>query len=119
MLLFAISGALATAYTVQATASFVRRLPDSERAQGSGVLSSGLITAQGIGALLAGVVAEALSPATTVAAAGALGAACAVLIAIAWGRARHSDEPREGARVSSRVPVGHNGLPSDPAGSVG
>lgn len=86
--LFAISGALATAYNIQGTASFVRRLPVVQRAQGSGLLSTGLLAVQGIGAWIAGVVADQLGPANSIALAGALGAAVAIPIAIGWKRAR-------------------------------
>jgi hypothetical protein len=47
--LIAVSGACATAYNIRATALFVRGLPEARRAQGSGLLSSGLITVQGSG----------------------------------------------------------------------
>jgi ABC-type sulfate transport system permease component len=88
MVLFALSGLFATAYNIQGTASFVRRLPDEHRAQGSGLLSTGLTTVQGLGALVAGVVADWLGPPHTVALAGLVGAVVAVPIAIGWGRAR-------------------------------
>jgi MFS family permease len=90
MVLFAISGAFATAYNIQGVASFTRRLPDAQRAQGSGLLSSGLITVQGLGALVAGVFADLIGPAHTVALAGLTGAVVAVPIAVAWRRARRS-----------------------------
>ncbi|WP_279581715.1 MFS transporter [Fodinicola feengrottensis] len=86
MALFAMSGMLATAYNIQGTASFMRRLPDAQRAQGAGLLSSGLITAQGLGALGAGVLADRLGPAPTVALAGLVGALVAIPIAIGWHR---------------------------------
>ncbi|MFD8500416.1 MFS transporter [Amycolatopsis sp. NPDC059657] len=88
MLLFACSGMFATAYNIQGTASFVRRLPDERRAQGAGLLSSGLITVQGLGALVAGLLADQLGPAPAVALAGAAGAVVAVPIAVGWSRAR-------------------------------
>ena len=122
MLLFALSGAAATAYTIQATASFVRRLPDSQRAQGSGVLSSGLITVQGIGALVAGAVCDAAGPARTIALAGACGALVAVPIAVAWGRARRATVIAElgssGVAVhgvhGDLLPEDHRNLPGRP-----
>jgi predicted MFS family arabinose efflux permease len=113
MLLFALSGAVATAYNIQGVASFVRRLPDAQRAQGSGLLSSGLVTVQGLGALLAGVLADGIGPAHTVALAGAAGAVTAVPIAIVWARVRF-EGPLEAAD-SSGLAVGHNAPPSNPA----
>jgi hypothetical protein len=47
--LIAVSGAYATAYNIRAPALVVRGLPEARRAQGSELLSSGLITVQGSG----------------------------------------------------------------------
>jgi predicted MFS family arabinose efflux permease len=90
MLFFALSGLLATGYNIQGTVNFVRRLPNNQRAQGSGLNSAGLITVQGLGSLVAGLLADAIGPAHAIAAAGAAGALVAVPIAIAWNRARGS-----------------------------
>jgi hypothetical protein len=87
VLLLAASGLLATGYNIQGTVSFMRRVPDEHRAQCAGVNSAGLITVQGVGAAAAGVLADVLSPAHTIAVAGAAGAAVAVPIARAWRRA--------------------------------
>ncbi|WP_290053315.1 MFS transporter [Amycolatopsis solani] len=87
VLLLATSGLLATGYNIQGTVSFMRRVPDEHRAQCAGVNSAGLITVQGLGAAAAGALAEVLSPAHTIAVAGAAGAAAAVPIARAWRRA--------------------------------
>jgi hypothetical protein len=86
VVLLAISGLLATGYNIQGTVSFMRRVPDEHRAQCAGVNSAGLITVQGVGAAAAGVLAEVVSPAHTIAVAGAAGAAVAVPIARAWRR---------------------------------
>jgi MFS family permease len=108
MVLFAMSGAAATVYTVQGTATFVRRLPDTHRAQGSAVLSSGLITVQGIGALTGGLVCDWAGAAHTIALAGGCGALVAVPLTVAWGRARRPVPPVD----DSGVPVLHDELPS-------
>ncbi|WP_329051578.1 MFS transporter [Amycolatopsis sp. NBC_01488] len=84
--LLAASGLLATGYNIQGTVSFMRRVPDEHRAQCAGVNSAGLITVQGVGAAVAGALADVLSPAHTIAVAGAAGAAVAVPIARAWRR---------------------------------
>jgi MFS family permease len=88
IVLFALSGMLATGYSIQSAVSFVRRLPDSQRAQGTGLNASGLITVQGLGALAAGAVADLIGPANAVAAAGLAGALFAVPTAISWARVR-------------------------------
>jgi MFS family permease len=87
VVLLAVSGLLATGYNIQGTVSFMRRVPDEHRAQCAGVNSAGLITVQGVGAAAAGALADVLSPAHTIAMAGAAGAAVAVPIARAWRRA--------------------------------
>ncbi|WP_199198910.1 MFS transporter [Amycolatopsis sp. CA-128772] len=87
VLLLATSGLLATGYNIQGTVSFMRRVPDEHRAQCAGVNSAGLLTVQGIGAAVAGALAEVWDPAHTIAVAGAAGAAMAVPIARAWRRA--------------------------------
>jgi predicted MFS family arabinose efflux permease len=86
MALIAVSGACATAYNIRATALFVRGLPEARRAQGSGLLSSGLSTVQGLGVLMAGVLADGIGPAHTIALAGIAGVLVAIPIAIGWRR---------------------------------
>lgn len=96
VLLLATSGLLATGYNIQGTVSFMRRVPDEHRAQCAGVNSAGLITVQGLGAAVAGALAEVLSPAHTIALAGAAGAVVAVPIATAWRRFKAA-QPEGGA----------------------
>jgi predicted MFS family arabinose efflux permease len=112
-LLFAVSGALATGYHMQLGASFVRLLPDSARAQGLGVMSSGLITVQGLGTLTGGAVAELVGPAKAVALAGATGVVLGVRPAWTWTRASRV------ARLSrpSRTPA-YRGFETEPREEV-
>jgi predicted MFS family arabinose efflux permease len=100
-LLFAVSGALATGYHIQLSASFVQLLPASAKAQGLGVMSSGLITVQGLGTLAGGVVADLAGPANAVALAGAAGILLGTRPAWIWSRMSGSDGP---ARPPSRPP---------------
>ncbi|TCO57968.1 putative MFS family arabinose efflux permease [Actinocrispum wychmicini] len=87
---------LCTAYQVQVGASFGRSAPADSRAQVMGLLNSGALTVQGIGVLLAGVLAEQIGVANTVAAAGAVGALIAVPAAVAWSRATAARETTTG-----------------------
>lgn len=89
IILFAFSGAFATCYTLTSTVSFVRRVPDEYRAQASGMNATLLITVQGVGALVAGGVADLIGPANAIAGAGIVGAIMAVPIAFGWARHRH------------------------------
>ncbi|WP_424186684.1 MFS transporter [Actinokineospora sp. G85] len=88
MVLFGVSGMLATGYNIMGTVTFVRRVPDGQRAQASGLNSTGLITVQGLGATAAGVLADVIGPAHAIAAFGAAGALVAAPLAWAWHRAR-------------------------------
>lgn len=86
MLLFGLSGFFATAYHLHASTTLMRRLPDATRAQGSGLATSSLISVQGVGALLAGVLADRIGPAGTIVTAGVAGVCIALLIGAAWSR---------------------------------
>ncbi|MGW6278676.1 MFS transporter [Kribbella sp. NPDC055071] len=66
-----------TAYQVQVGATFGRETPAEHRAQVMGLLNSGVLTAQGLGVLLAGLLADRIGVAHTVAVAGAVGAVIA------------------------------------------
>ncbi|MGI5129449.1 MFS transporter [Pseudonocardia sp. CA-107938] len=90
---WAVSGAFATAYLLQGQASFVRRTPDAERGQALGVASSAMIASQGIAIVLAGILADAATPAVAVAVAGALGFVAAAVVAVVWHRTRDDVVP--------------------------
>lgn len=109
IVLFAISGMLATGYNIQGTVSFVRRLPNAYRAQGSGLNSSGLITVQGLGALAAGALADVIGAANAIAAAGAAGAVVALPIAVAWARSRHTPSEFESVKATPSQPTRQDG----------
>lgn len=87
VLLWGLSG-LASAYHLPASASFVQAVPDHQRGQAFGVASTALKTSQGLGILLAGLLAEWFTPSIALAAMGAAGALVAVAASAAWGRAR-------------------------------
>jgi MFS family permease len=80
-----------SAYQVQVGATFGRLTPPEGRAQVMGLLNSGVLTAQGVGVLLSGVVAEFAGVPATVALAGAVGLLAAVPTGWAWSRATAGD----------------------------
>lgn len=84
--LFGISGALAICYQIQAGARFVQLVPGEMRAQGMGVMSTGLLTVQGLGILAGGVVAGYTGPSLAVALAGMAGILAGVRPAWLWTR---------------------------------
>lgn len=88
LIVWAVSGAAAAFQTV-AAAAFVQAVPDSGRGQAFGLASTSLRVSQGLGVVLAALLAQGLSPSTVVAIAGACGAGVAALAASAWRRARH------------------------------
>ncbi|HEX6354944.1 MFS transporter [Actinophytocola sp.] len=84
VVLFAVAGALGTAVTIQAMASFARGVPDHGRAQAMGLLQAGLATIQGLSPLLGGLAADAVGTARVIGLVGVLGLLIAMPAAIAW-----------------------------------
>lgn len=91
VILLALSGFFATGYNIQGVVSFMRRVPDEYRAQAAGLNSAGLLTVQGLGAALAGALADVLGPARTIALFGLAGTVAAIPITLAWNRIRALD----------------------------
>ncbi|WP_116948866.1 MFS transporter [Jiangella endophytica] len=90
--LWALSGLLAT-YMVLAQVAFTEELADEMRGRAIGFASAGLQSAQGIGVLLAGGLAELLPPSVAVAACAATGSLGAVLVWAALLRGRDQPGP--------------------------
>ncbi|MEC3976098.1 MFS transporter [Amycolatopsis sp. H20-H5] len=67
---FAMVGVLSTMYLVPMSAALARGTANERRAQVMGLYSTTVVTAQGLGALLTGAVAQWLSPATAIAVSG-------------------------------------------------
>lgn len=63
-------------------------MPDHQRGQAFGVASTALKTSQGLGILLAGLLAERLTPSLSLAVMGAAGVLVAIAAGAAWRRAR-------------------------------
>lgn len=102
LVLWAVSGALATAYLLQTQASFVRATPDGRRGTAIGVAASGIVAAQGVAILVGGLLADLWDPATAIAVAGLLGTVLSLFGAVAWHRANL--EPL--GRMSAKTPAG-------------
>lgn len=88
--LFAVSGALSS-YTMFAHAAFVRAVPDGQRGQATGLEGAGLQAAQGLGILVAGALADVVSPPSSVAVCGAAGIVGCLLIGRVWDRTRRTE----------------------------
>jgi predicted MFS family arabinose efflux permease len=87
--LWAVSG-MASAYHLPTSAAFVQAVPDAQRGQAFGVASTALKSSQGIGILLAGLVADQSSPSVALGVMGTAGAVAAAVAGAAWARARRS-----------------------------
>jgi MFS family permease len=83
MAIFALSGTFAI-YQIAANTAFVECVPPERRSQAFGLASMGTVASQGGALLIAGAAAEFVSPATVIAASGAVGAVAAVLLARRW-----------------------------------
>jgi MFS family permease len=87
--LWAVSG-LASAYHLPTSAAFVQAVPDAQRGQAFGVASTALRSSQGLGILLAGLIADQSSPSFALGVMGAAGTVAALAAGAAWTRARRS-----------------------------
>ncbi|MDN3242945.1 MFS transporter [Glycomyces tritici] len=88
--LWALSG-LMSSYLVLAQVRFVQLVPDGMRARAVGFAAAGLQTAQGLGMVIAGGLAEAMPPSAAIAVCGAAGSLGAVVISLAFGLAGASE----------------------------
>ncbi|TCC44080.1 MFS transporter [Kribbella capetownensis] len=89
VVLWGVSG-MASAYHLPTSAAFVQAVPDAQRGQAFGVASTALKSSQGIGILLAGLVADQSSPSVALGVMGTAGAVAAAVAGAAWARARRS-----------------------------
>ncbi|WP_031468957.1 MFS transporter [Sciscionella sediminilitoris] len=90
VVLFAIAGALSSIYTMYAVALIAQLSPEQDRARVIGVNTAILQTANGLGPMLAGLVAGVVVTGTSIAIAGVVSAAIALVITVAWARAYRS-----------------------------
>ena len=98
LIILAASG-LCTCYQLAANASFVRATPPEQRSQAFGIAQGGINLGQGLVIVLAGAAAERFTPDAVIYAVGALGALCAVLLAVS-----PAARPRPAASAASEQP---------------
>lgn len=89
VVLWALSGACATACLVQVQSGFVRATPSAVRGRAVGVAASGLIAAQGLAILAGGLIAEHSSPPIALSACGLAGLLLAGGVLLLGRRADH------------------------------
>ncbi|MEV4143077.1 MFS transporter [Amycolatopsis sp. NPDC049691] len=84
--LFVVSGGFGTIALLQATASLTLAVPDETRAQTMGLSNTGLTTMLGISPLIGGLLADHVSPQTTVGIFGLVGIVMTLPLALVWQR---------------------------------
>ena len=89
---------LAGSFQIQASTTFMRLIPDRQRGHAFGLAQSGLIAVQGLGIAGFGVIADHVGAPRAIGLAGAVAASLAVLLGVAWERARQTT-----ASVDERV----------------
>ena len=78
-------------YQLAASAEFVTAVPQRIRGAAFGLAQGGMSLGQGVVMIVAGAVAGAVSPARVIAVTGAIGAVCAVAVAVSWARPREEE----------------------------
>jgi MFS family permease len=109
VLLWAGSGVL-SGYMVLAQVAVTRAVPDVLRARTIGVAAAGLQTAQGLGVLLAGALAEVMPPSASIALCAAAGSTCATVISMAC---RPGAAPADSGTASADLPIPASAQPAD------
>jgi MFS family permease len=93
LLVLVVSGVFG-GYQLAASAEFVTAVPPRIRGAAFGLAQGGMSLGQGIVMIAAGAAAGAVTPARVIAVTGAIGAVCAVAIAVSWARPREEESRR-------------------------
>jgi predicted MFS family arabinose efflux permease len=90
-----VANGLFSSYDMVANATFVQIVPDASRGQAIGLAGAAMQGAQGLGVVVGGLIAQAVTPATVIGWAAIAGTVAALVAAAAWSRAA-SPLPRAG-----------------------
>jgi MFS family permease len=82
---------LCASYQIAANAAFVSAAPHEQRSQAFGLAQGGMSLGQGAVMIMAGAVAQVVSPARVIAICGSLGAVVAVVLTGSWSRSRRQE----------------------------
>jgi MFS family permease len=88
--ILAVSGLL-TGYIPAASGELFKAIPDEHRGKAGGVVGAGMSLGQALGIVIAGAVAQRVSPALVIALVGAAGTICGVPLIMAWHRLQGKD----------------------------
>lgn len=88
VLVILFAGGLSSCYQLAANAAFVSATPREKRSQAFGIAQGGISLGQGTVMIVAGAVAERVSPSLIIAVCGGIGAVAAVGLAIGWSRSQ-------------------------------
>ena len=94
---------LVSSYIVLAQVAFTQRVPDGMRGRAIGFASAGLQTAQGLGMLVGGVLAELVAPSVAIAVCAAAGSVGAIVIGAVFRLNRPARDGRERSAVLVRA----------------
>ncbi|GAB3402660.1 MFS transporter [Flindersiella endophytica] len=102
-----VASGVVTTYMLLAQVSFTQRVPDAVRGRAIGFVSAGHQTAQGLGVLLAGGLAEAMSPSIAIAVCAAVGSVGTLLVSVfVYGE---RSRPATGRKTPRHVPLPGDG----------
>jgi MFS family permease len=90
-------------YQIAANAAFVQATPAPQRSQAFGIAHGGISLGQGSAILLAGALSQHIAPASVIAAAGGIGALCALALTLTTARAERR-RPAHQRRWRQAVP---------------
>lgn len=96
--LWALCG-LGTSYNLAANAAFVEVIPNASRSQAFAIVATGMVTGEGLAALVAGGASTLLAPATVVGLAGLLGLSAFTGLRLTWLR------PQQASRATAEIPI--------------
>jgi MFS family permease len=82
-----VANGLFSSYDMVANTTFVQTVLDSSRGQAIGLAVAAMLTAQGVGVVAGGLLAQAITPALVIGLAGLAGTLAAVAASVAWRRA--------------------------------
>jgi MFS family permease len=102
LVVFGLSGTLWAIQVILSVSFLGEMLPDAQRAQGMGVAASINLTAQGIGAALAGLVAQVTGPRAAIALTGVAAVLFALRPSTLWLRREAGSRASRGRRDSSK-----------------
>ena len=102
LVVWAVAGVLSV-FQIPASVEFVRLVPDNQRGVALGLVTSAMLTAQGLGVVVGGIVAGFTSAVTAIGATGAAGVLAGAYLAVRWRALQAEQEAPRDAHGSHRA----------------